>query len=103
MSERQNYRRELRSYGIGLAVSLVLSGGAFVVVAWKLASTRTALAWVFGLALLQIVAQFRFFLHLDPRKSTREDLQLVLFSALIIAIMVSGTVVILLNLRHRMM
>jgi len=46
---------------------------------------------------------FRFFLHISLKKSSRHDLQLILFSILIIALMVSGTVVILLNLRHRMM
>ncbi len=50
-----------------------------------------------------MVVHFRFFLHITFGKSTREDLQLILFSALILTLMVSGTLVILFNLRARMM
>lgn len=67
------------------------------------ASPLTTLAIVFGLALVQMVVHFRFFLHVSLRKSAREDLQLILFSTLIVILMVSGTLVILFNLRERMM
>ena len=53
-----------------------------------------------------MLVHFRFFLHIDLRKSARHDLQLILFSTLIIALMVSGTLFILFilfNLRSRMM
>ena len=103
MSKQADYRRELRSYATGLAAALILTGAAFATVAWRLAPPGTALAIVFALGLIQIVAHFRFFLHIDLRKSARRDLQLILFSALIILLMVGGTLVILLNLRHRMM
>jgi cytochrome o ubiquinol oxidase operon protein cyoD len=63
----------------------------------------TTLAIVFALGLLQIIGHFRFFLHIDLRKSARDDLQLILFSSLITLLMVGGTLVILFNLRHRMM
>jgi cytochrome o ubiquinol oxidase operon protein cyoD len=46
---------------------------------------------------------FRFFLHIDLRRSARDDLQLILFATLLTALMVSGTLVILFNLRLRMM
>lgn len=103
MSEQTEYRREFRSYVIGLALAAALTGGAFAIVAWHLAPPTTALGMVFGLALLQIVAHFRYFLHIDLRKSAREDLHLILFSTIIILLMVGGTLVIMLNLRQRMM
>jgi len=37
------------------------------------------------------------------RKSARDDLQSILYSTLIVILMVSGTLVILFNLRERMM
>jgi cytochrome o ubiquinol oxidase operon protein cyoD len=55
------------------------------------------------LALVQTIVHFRFFLHIGLKKSSRQDLQLVLFSAAIVALMVSGTLVVLFNLRSRMM
>ncbi len=58
---------------------------------------------VFGLALVQAVVHFRCFLHIDLSARPRDDLQLILFSTLIIALMVGGTLVVLFNLRMRMM
>jgi cytochrome o ubiquinol oxidase operon protein cyoD len=94
---------DTRSYVIGYVLALALTGIAFAAVRWPSFAATTTLAIVFGLALVQIVVHFRFFLHISLGKSSRDDLQLILFSTLIVALMVSGTVVILMNLRHRMM
>lgn len=96
-------RREMWSYVIGYVLALALTGVAFAAVRWPTFAATTTLAIVFGLALVQIIVHFRFFLHVSLAKSSRDDLQLVLFSMLIVALMVSGTIVILANLRHRMM
>jgi cytochrome o ubiquinol oxidase operon protein cyoD len=58
---------------------------------------------VFVLAFVQIIVHFRFFLQVDFKKRARDNLLLILFSALIIALMVSGTLVLLFNLRLRML
>ncbi len=50
-----------------------------------------------------MLVHFRFFLHIDPKRSARADLLLLLFSSLIVALMVGGTLVVLSNLRGRMM
>jgi cytochrome o ubiquinol oxidase operon protein cyoD len=52
-------------------------------------------------ALAQILMHFRFFLHIGLRQK-REDLQLLLFSALLLTIMVSGTIWIMASLAQRM-
>ena len=96
-------RRETRSYVIGYLLALALTGGAFAAVRWPSFAATTTVAIVFGLALVQIVIHFRFFLHISLARSSRDNLQLVLFSTLIVALMVSGTIVILMNLRARMM
>jgi cytochrome o ubiquinol oxidase operon protein cyoD len=103
MTNRESLRHDFASYAIGLACALLLTGAAFAVVAWHLAAPGTALAIVFGLGLAQVIAHFRFFLHIDLQRSAREDLQLILFSTLITLLMVGGTLVILFNLRSRMM
>lgn len=96
-------REEVRSYAIGYALALALTGAAFATVHWPSFASTTALAIVLGLGLVQMVVHFRFFLHISLRKSARDDLQLILFSTLIVILMVSGTLVILFNLRERMM
>lgn len=100
---RAERRRETLTYLIGYALALVLTAAAFAAVHWSIASAGTTFAIVLTLALVQIVVQFRCFLHISLAKSAREDLQLVLFSTLIVILMVGGTLVILFNLRERMM
>jgi cytochrome o ubiquinol oxidase operon protein cyoD len=103
MDQKLEYRNELRSYIIGLALAATLTAVAFVAVAKGMAS-RPALLWIVGVAALaQILAHFRFFLQVDLSRSKRDDLQLILFSMLIAFLMVGGTIWILGDLRMRMM
>ena len=94
---------ELVTYAVGYGLALLLTGAAFAVVYWRLATPATALGIVFGLALVQMLVHFRCFLHVDLAKSSRDDLQLILFSTMIVLLMVGGTLVVLFNLRMRMM
>ena len=100
MIERQ---REACTYLVGYGASLALTLAAFAAVVWPIASFGGTVALVLGLALIQLIVQFRCFLHISLARSARADLLLVLFAALIVTLMVSGTLVILFNLRERMM
>lgn len=104
MTDRsREHAGELRSYCVGFGLALVLSAIPFALVAWSGLATMTLL-WSIGVcALIQVVAHFRCFLHIDLSKQKREDLQLILFSVLILAIMAGGTLWILHNLDMRMM
>jgi cytochrome o ubiquinol oxidase operon protein cyoD len=95
--------RETASYVIGYALALTLTGAAFALVQARVFSGTITFGVILALALVQMIVHFRFFLHVSLKKSSRHDLQLILFAALIIALMVSGTLVILFNLRGRMM
>lgn len=95
--------RELRDYVWGLVSALALTGFAFAVVAWAHWTPGHSFLAIGAAAVLQLVAQFRFFLHIDLRKSHRDDLQLILFSGLIIALMAGGTLWIIYNQYMRMM
>jgi cytochrome o ubiquinol oxidase operon protein cyoD len=88
---------------IGYAAALALTGLAFAVVEGRFLGATATLAIVFGLGLLQMIVHFRFFLHVKLGKSSRDDLQLILFSSAIVFLMVGGTLIILFNLRERMM
>lgn len=96
-------REEIRAYVVGYALALALTGAAFAAVRWPSFAHATTLAVVLGLALVQMGVHLRFFLHVGLQRSTRENLQLILFSTLIMLLMVSGTLVVLANLRERMM
>ncbi len=94
---------EIRSYAIGYGLALMLTGTAFATVHWPSFTSMTTLSIVLALALVQMIVHFRFFLHITLRESARDDLQLILFSTLIVILMVSGTLIILFNLHARMM
>lgn len=101
--DRDERRTELRTYAVGYALALLLTGAAFAAVVWPSFGAGTILAIVLTLALVQAIVHFRCFLHITMQRASRHDLQLILFSTLIITMMVGGTLVLLLNLRTRMM
>ncbi len=96
-------RRETMTYVVGYGLALLLTAAAFGLVWLHLLAGRAAFYAVLGLGLAQMIVHFRCFLHIDLRRSARADLQLILFSTLIVSLMVGGTLVVLFNLRTRMM
>ena len=94
--------QETWGYVAGLVVAALLTGGAFAAVHWPAFDRRT-FAIVCVLGLVQTVVQFRFFLHVRLKGSARDDLLLLLFSSIIIGLMAGGTLVLMANLRGRMM
>lgn len=103
MDQDTQYRSERNSYVTGYILAIVLTGVPFALVAYGLFSTFTVLIAIAVFAVVQIVVHFRYFLHIDLSKSKRDDLQLILFTTLIVVLMVGGTLWILFNLRMRMM
>ena len=100
--QRQVQRRELRSYVWGFGLALVLTVLAFIMVRWNVGIPRvTSLIAIGAFALLQMLVHLRFFLHIGFRQQ-REDLQLIVFSALLLLIMVGGTIWIMGSLATRM-
>ncbi len=95
-------RRDRRRYLIGAGLSLLLTALAFAAV--LMGPGRATALWIIGAAAVaQIVVQLRWFLHIDLSRQKREDLQLILFSLLLLGIMAGGTIWILANLSQRMM
>ena len=94
---------EVRALVLGYGLALVLTLLAFGLVMFHVLTGRQAFYTVLGLGLVQLVVQLRYFLHIDLERSARADLQLILFSTLIIALMVGGTLVVVFNLNGRMM
>jgi cytochrome o ubiquinol oxidase operon protein cyoD len=97
----QQERDNFRTYVWGACLALLATVIPFALVRWG-ASDRATLLVVIGIiALVQIVIHFRFFLHIGFRQK-REDLQLILFSAMLMTIMVAGTIWIMGSLALRM-
>ena len=103
MKISRSLRRDFITYGIGYLLAVALTGLSFACVFYRLLPAGATLAVILVLALIQVVVHMRCFLHISLRRSARADLQVILFSSVIILLMVGGTLVILANLRARMM
>lgn len=95
--------REVGALCLGYGLAVLLTLAAFGLVVLHLLAGRQAFLAVLAIGLVQVVVHFRFFLHIDFKRSARSDLQLILFSAMIISLMAGGTLVVLFNLHMRMM
>lgn len=102
MKNIPDYSTELRGYLIGFGIALGLTIVPFALVAWGGLSYRSTIAVIAIFALVQVVVHFRFFLHIDLSRQKREDLHLILFSVLLLAIMTGGMIWIMFGLAARM-
>lgn len=96
------HRRERRRYVIGYGGSLLLTLVVFAIAHQFGIETKGDYLAIGLLGLAQLVVQLVYFLHIDRRRSSREDLDLILFSTLVLLIIIGGTVWILGNLALRM-
>ena len=103
MKRSASLRRDFVTYCIGYLLAVGLTALAFCCVFFRLLPPGETFRIVLLLALLQIIVHMRCFLHISLQRSARADLQLILFSSLIILLMVAGTLVVLANLQERMM
>lgn len=99
-SEREEHK-EFLSYVWGAGLALLLTLVPFALVHWVAVPRFPLLIVIGAFALVQMLVHFRFFLHISFSQK-REDLQLILFSALLLIIMVAGTIWIMASLASRM-
>jgi cytochrome o ubiquinol oxidase operon protein cyoD len=99
----QNRGSAMRPYLVGFALALVLTAIPFGLVAAHLLAPASTIALIAVAAAVQIVVHLRFFLHLDIKRSPPENLLTLCFTAVLIVIMVGGSLWILFDLNDRMM
>ena len=97
-----DYRRDARMYLAGFVLALTLTLVPFGFVHWGVIEGRPLAVTIAILAIAQIVVHLRFFLHIGLSRQKREDLQLILFTVLLLSIMSLGTLWIMGNLATRM-
>ncbi len=95
-------RTEQLQYVVGYVMAGALTALAFFAVIGGYLARGSALAVVAGLGFVQLLVHLRYFLHIGLSRQKREDLQLILFSALLLAIMVGVTVWVMGNLQTHM-
>ncbi len=93
----------VKSYIVGFIISLVLTIIPFVIVAKHLFSDITMYITIGVFALAQLLVQLVFFLHLSPKSHARWNLNVFIFTFLVVMILVLGTLWIMVNLDYYMM
>jgi cytochrome o ubiquinol oxidase operon protein cyoD len=92
-----------RSYLIGFALALLLTALPFALAAAGTVPRTTSLIVIAVAAVVQIFVHLHYFLHLDPTTTPRENLVAIAFTALLVLIMLGGSLWIMFDLQHRML
>ncbi|MFQ6334682.1 cytochrome o ubiquinol oxidase subunit IV [Methylophilus sp. 3sh_L] len=96
------YHGTIRGYVTGFVLALVLTAVPFALVMNGLLPQSGLLVGVTLAAIVQMVVHLHFFLHLDRSASERWNVMSLLFTVLIMAIFVAGSVWIMYSLHMRM-
>lgn len=94
---------KLRSYVVGFILSILLTLTAFLIVKDKLLTGWGLTLALIGFAVIQLMVQLLFFLHLDRESKPRWSLLVFGFMTLVLAIVVIGSLWIMNNLNYRVM
>jgi cytochrome o ubiquinol oxidase subunit IV len=90
------------SYLVGFVLAVILTAIPFAVVAQHMLSPASAMLLIAITAVLQILVHLRFFLHLNLTTTPRENLLAIAFTAVLIFLMVGGSLWIMVDLYQRM-
>lgn len=91
-----------RSYVIGFILSLVFTFIPYYLVVNQTVSGKTLLATILGFAVMQMIVQITFFLHLGRGPKPNWNLFFFIATVGIILVVVGGSIMIINNLYHNM-
>lgn len=93
----------MRDYVIGFGLSVILTAIPFwLVMARPFSDVTTAVA-VMALAVIQIVVHMIYFLHLSPKAEDGWSVTALVFTVIVVAIMLSGSLWVMYHLNTNMM
>ncbi len=91
-----------QSYVAGFILSILLTLVAYMLITTHILSGTEAVAAVISLALLQLLTQIIFFLHLSNKSRARWNLTAFVFTIIVVLILVVGSLWIMNNLNYNM-
>lgn len=100
---RYTEQGSVKAYVLGLVLSIVLTIGSYLFVREGWLSGKTLIAMITTLGILQALIQLVLFLHLGKEEKPRLKLAVFLFMALVLVIIVLGSLWIMENLNYRVM
>ncbi len=93
----------LKLYLTGFALALALTAIPFGLVAMSLLPKLPTLIVIAIAAVIQVLVHLRYFLHLDLSTTPRENILAIVFAAVLIFIMVGGSIWIMFVLQQRLL
>ncbi|GJJ00002.1 hypothetical protein RugamoR64_05400 [Duganella rhizosphaerae] len=93
----------LQSHGLGLALSALLALASFSAVMSGVIPPDMRLVSIVVLAVAQLLAQLIYFLHMGAAKDQRENTAVFICTALLIVIVVAGSLCVMHNANINMM
>lgn len=98
-----DFDRLIRRYTIGFFIALLLSAAAYAVVMTNSIETGLGtMAVILGLAVVQLIVQLVFFLHLDLKGRSASRTVTFAFTTAMMLVIVIGSIWIMRNLDYRM-
>ena len=93
----------VKSYATGFILSVILTAIPFWLVMNPILAKSTTLAIVLLTAVIQVVVHLVYFLHMNSKSDEGWNLTAFIFTVIIIAIVVVGSIWIMWNLNYNMM
>ena len=93
----------MRDYVVGFALSVVLTAIPFWLVMERPLSAGVTVAAVLALAVVQIIVHMVYFLHMSPKAEGGWTITSLLFTIIVVAIMLSGSLWVMHHLTTNMM
>jgi cytochrome o ubiquinol oxidase operon protein cyoD len=92
----------MRPYLIGLGLAVLLTAIPFALVAAEVLPRGATMAAIAAAAVVQILVHLRFFLHIRFRGTAPETMATLALTAILVLLMVGGTLWIMFDLNRRM-
>ncbi|AQX20780.1 cytochrome o ubiquinol oxidase operon protein cyoD [Bartonella sp. CDC_skunk] len=102
----KNHEPSIGSYLVGFILAVLFTLGSFIPVMYGLLDSwaiSTKVIYLIGMALIQIIVQIVFFLHLNSGPDARWNLTALLFTAVCVFIIIGGTWWAISHLNYNMM
>jgi cytochrome o ubiquinol oxidase operon protein cyoD len=97
------YHATVKGYVIGFMLSVVLTAIPFWLVMGKVLSPTLTSIIILALAAAQMVVHVVYFLHLDRKSQGGWNLLALVFTAIVLFILLSGTIWVMLHMNENMM
>lgn len=102
-THKHNVHGSLKSYVVGFALSLILTVLSFGCVMSGAVPQHLVVPGIVVFCVIQLLVQLVFFLHMGTAPEQRDNLSIGVFSLLIIAIVVVGSIWVMHNMNAYMM